>query len=404
MGRLRSGILAEQIDEYTDWQHSQGFKSITIECDLRSLAGWADWVSERNYQDHKLAEALEDCKTELKEQKRVHYSRGPNKYSLKAAAKYIKFLQLKGILPTRPKQLTPRQTWPVLEEFFSWSRQHRGTRETTLDLYETCLKDLVAVLGDRPREYTAKSIRDFVLERAKPHSVGRAQGITVAVKAFLRYLITTGQCPASLINSVPRYHSYSLKNIPQYLKTSEVEQVIKACTATDENGLRDRAVILLLSRLGLRASDVALLTFDAIDWEGGRISVCGKGRVREWLPLPQDVGDAILKYLKEGRSAFKTESIFLKVDAPIGPITRAGVTHIVRSALLRAGIKAPINGAHVLRHSAATSMLNAGVSFSGVGSVLRHRLPKTTGQYAKVYMDLLNEVAQPWPMAEVTSC
>ena len=166
--------------------------------------------------------------------------------------------------------------------------------------------------------------------------------------------------------------------------------------------LRDRAVLLLLARLALRASEVAQLKFSDIDWHKSEISVCGKGRRHESLPLPQEVGNAILLYVNKGRPSLHAPEVFTTVLAPFHPITRASVTHIVRAALLRAGIKAPINGAHVLRHSAATTMLREGASLAGVGAVLRHRDPMTTTHYAKVDFGLLSEIAQPWP--EASSC
>jgi site-specific recombinase XerD len=161
-------------------------------------------------------------------------------------------------------------------------------------------------------------------------------------------------------------------------------------------------VILLLARLGLRASEVAGLALADIDWGNGQIAVCGKGRRQEWLPLPQEVGAAILLYLRESRPRLPVPAVFTTVVAPFRPLTRASVTHIVRSALSRAGVKAPINGAHVLRHSAATAMLRQGASLASVGAVLRHRSPRTTAHYAKVDFGLLVEMAQPWP--EVSSC
>ena len=167
-------------------------------------------------------------------------------------------------------------------------------------------------------------------------------------------------------------------------------------------GLRDRAVLLLLARLGLRAGEVAHLKFSDIDWRNGSIAVCGKGRRQELLPLPQEVGNALLVYLNQGRPSLRVPEVFTSVLAPLRALTRAAVTQIVRSALRRAGVKAPVNGAHVLRHSAATSMLRQGASLAGVGAVLRHRSPMTTAHYAKVDLDLLSEIAQPWP--EVSSC
>lgn len=156
-------------------------------------------------------------------------------------------------------------------------------------------------------------------------------------------------------------------------------------------------MLLLLARLGLRASEVAQLKLADIAWRHGCITVCGKGRRQESLPLPQEIGDAILLYLNQGRPPVQLPEVFTTVLAPLRALTRAAVTHIVRSALRRAGVKSPINGAHVLRHSAATAMLRQGASLAGVGALLRHRSPMTTAHYAKVDLGLLSEIAQPWP-------
>jgi site-specific recombinase XerD len=201
--------------------------------------------------------------------------------------------------------------------------------------------------------------------------------------------------------AIPGFASWQLSSVPRFLVAEDVERLIGSCT-DDASGLRDRAVLLLLARLGLRASEVAQLKFTDIDWRNGSITVCGKGRRQDSLPLPQEVGNAILIYLTQGRPSLRVSEVFTSVVAPFRALTRAAVTHIVRSALRRAGVKAPINGAHVLRHSAATTMLRQGASLAAVGAVLRHRCPMTTAHYAKVDFGLLSEIAQPWP--EVSSC
>jgi site-specific recombinase XerD len=244
-------------------------------------------------------------------------------------------------------------------------------------------------------------LRAFVLDRARPHGIERAKSIVVAVRAFMRFLGATGRCPAGMEYAIPGFASWRLSSVPQFLAAEDVERVVDSCGGHIFE-LRDRAVLLLLARLALRASEVAQLKFSDIDWRNGEISVCGKGRRQESLPLPQEVGNAILLYVDKGRPSLDAPEVFTTALAPYRPLTRAAVTHIVRAALLRAGIKAPINGAHVLRHSAATTMLREGASLAGVGAVLRHRSPMTTAHYAKVDFGLLSEIAQPWP--EASSC
>ena len=279
--------------------------------------------------------------------------------------------------------------------------EHRGLTESTLDLYEGVLIGVVETIGIMPSLYTPEKLRDFVLQRARPHGVSRARTIVTAVRAFLRFLGATGRCHAGMEYAIPGFASWRLSTVPKFLRPADVEQLIGSCT-DDKVGLRDKAVLLLLARLGLRASEVAHLKFADIDWVGGKIIVCGKGRHQEWLPLPQEVGDAILLYLQEARPRLAVTEVFTTVVAPLRPLSRLAVTCIVRSALQRTGIKAPVNGAHVLRHSAAAAMLQQGMSLAGIGAILRHQSPDTTAHYAKVDFRLLAEIAQPWP--EGPSC
>ena len=172
---------------------------------------------------------------------------------------------------------------------------------------------------------------------------------------MLRFLGAAGQCPAGVQHAIPGFASWQLATVPRFLVADDVERLIASCPA-DAAGLRDKAVLLLLGRLGLRASEVAGLRFADVDWTQGLLTVSGKSRRQERLPLPQEVGDALLCYLRRSRPPLRTPGVFISVVTPLRPLTRAGVTHIVRAALRRAGSKAPINGAHVLRHSAITAI------------------------------------------------
>jgi integrase/recombinase XerD len=399
--RLRTGPAADHIDAFAGWLHLNGYKPISIASLLRSLAGWTDWMLAAGFTAQALLPGFEACKVAMLGEQRVLRRRGPNHHSLTAAAVFIRFLQHQGELPLPVTQPSVTDRWPVLGDFRLWMRQHRGLTETTLDVYQWILVRLLDALGNDTSFYSAEALRAFVLDRARPHGAYRAQSVVVAVRSFLRFLAATGRCRAGLEQAIPGFASWQLSSVPRFLVAEDVERVIGTCT-NDAFGLRDRAVLLLLARLGLRASEVAQLKFADIDWHNGSIAVCGKGRRQESLPLPQEAGNAILRYLNQGRPPLRVPEVFTTVLAPIHPLTRAAVTHIVRSALRRAGIKAPINGAHLLRHSAATSMLRNGASLASIGAVLRHRSPVTTAHYAKVDFGLLSEIAQPWP--EASSC
>ena len=400
--RLRSGPARAYIDDFADWLRERGHPPHSRSFMLRSLAAWTDWLTEKSFTEADFVVGYEACRRDLAEHGRVRYQQGPNRNSLAAAAALIQFLRKRGVLAPAPRPLSPHERWPLLQRFRDWMIEHHGVTAATLEGYQRYVVDFVVACGVDPSSYSAASVRSFVITRAVGHKVGTAQIIATAMRAFLRFLAATGQCSEGLIHALPRFPSYQLAATPRFLEPEDLEKVIGALSDADAVGARDRAVVLLLARLGLRASEVAALTFDAIDWHNGRIAVCGKGGRQHWLPLPQQVGDAIVTYLRRGRPPLPVPQVFISALAPRRPMTRLSVSGVVRRALRRAGVKAPHQGAHLLRHSAATAMLRNGVSLAGVGAVLRHRSPQTTAHYAKIDFDLLGEIVQPWP--ETTSC
>jgi integrase/recombinase XerD len=190
----------------------------------------------------------------------------------------------------------------------------------------------------------------------------------------------------------------------EFLEASDVERVIASCNVQTKLGTRNRAIILLLARLGLRAGDVISLRLKDIDWNQATIRVAGKGRREVMLPLTQEIGDALLQYLQWRRDPLhENDHFFVSDRAPLRPLSAHGtVSVMVARALRHAGVHSPVRGAHVLRHSAATTMLRQGVSLQAISALLRHRSIETTEIYAKVDTRLLRLVAQPWP--EVRSC
>ena len=384
-GRLR--VFSPHVDGFRSWLQRNGYRPTTIVEVVRLLACWAEWLEAAGFNLHNIVAGFDASAAIFKGSKTIRAPRG-------AATLFIRYLREQRMLPPLPVLPSPTKRWPILGAFRSWMRTQRGVADSTLDTYQTSLVDLFKALGDDPKAFTAQAVRAFVLERAKPHSRGRANTIATSTRAFLRYLVATGQCPAGRDHAIPRFANRQLTLVPKFLVVEDIERAIAACDG--ENRLRDRAIVLLLARLGLRASEVANLKLTDIDWNNGRVAIAGKSRRKEWLPLTQEVGDAIIAYVERARPRVTTSRLFFTDFAPIGPLTRVTVKCIVRRTLLRAGIKSVHRGAHMLRHSAATAMLRHGVSLSGVATVLRHRSPAMTQHYAKVDFGLLSEIAQPW--------
>ncbi len=211
--RLRSGPAADHIDGFADWLHRHRYSPITIDTTLRSLAGWTDWMRAAGFTEHDMLAGFASCSAELQTYRRVRYGRGPNDHSLAAAALFIRFLREQGVLPPPAAPPSPADLWPVIGEFRSWMRLHRGLTETTLDVYQAIFVELLAARGSDPHLYTAEVLRDFVLERARRHGISRAKTVVVAVRALLRFLGATGRCPPGETRAVrlpgPRHPSRS---------------------------------------------------------------------------------------------------------------------------------------------------------------------------------------------------
>ncbi len=399
--RLRAGPTAPHLDAFADWLHASGHRAITISSSLRSLARWSDWLRGACLGAEDFVRGLAAYRAHLERRKQLRYADGSLDSAILAGSVFVRFLREQGVVPTPP---TPSalDAYPLLAEFGAWIVRNRGVAQSTVGQYGRTVAELIESLGEDPAQYSAQSLRGFVLDRARGHGLSLAMCVAGAVRAFLRFLVATKRCDAGMAHAIPDFAGSRRPNTPRFMEPADLERVIVACKGRDPCEVRDRAVILLLARLGLRAGDVAGLSIADIDWKRGRLSVMGKSRRQEWLPLPQAVGDAILEYLRSARPSLASTRVFTTVNAPIRPLTRAAVGHVARMALRRAGVNAPSNGAHVFRHSAATAMLRGGASLAAVGAVLRHRSPSTTAHYAKVDFALLSEIAQPWP--EVSPC
>jgi len=254
----------------------------------------------------------------------------------------------------------------------------------------------------RPRltsvSLTAADVSTYLQEEVAKRSKPRAKHVVWVLRALLRYLFQEGYT-RDLSPAVLTVRDWRHSTIPKALAPADVERLLARCprdTATDR---RDRAILLLLARLGLRAGEVVALELDDIDWRAGTVRIrAKKGLRQEPLPLPVDVGEALATYLRRDRPATACRRVFLRVRAPRGGFHGAGgVTSVVQKALARADLHPARRGAHLLRHSLAVRLLGHGASFGEIGAVLRHRGAATTEIYAKVDLARLRTVVQPWP-------
>lgn len=238
----------------------------------------------------------------------------------------------------------------------------------------------------------------FVQRHAHRQSPAQARSLLAALRSFLRYLHYCGWVAQDLSPVVPKVARWSFATGPKHLPAQQVRQVLRHCDRRSALGRRDYAILILLTRLGLRAGEVIRLKLEDIDWDNSRLTVHGKGAQWAQMPLPADVARAMADYLRRDRPRCASRRVFLRHKTPIGEFSRGGaISSIVKAALAKAGVVSARKGAHLLRHSLAMDLLRRGASFDEIGEVLRHRCSESTAIYAKVDLKSLRRLALPWP-------
>lgn len=389
--------MLKRVDEFVEWLKARGYRASSIKHYVAGIRRFARWAARAHVRVLPDAEgALQRFEGYLNRQGTLKYGSGGYVHRFEAARHFVHFLQDKGIAdPPATHELAESA---ILVEFCDWMRQHRGVSERTLERYRLHVPHLLDAVGHSLERLDARRVRRFVLRRAeRPHALRSGQEVVSTVRGFLRFLAITGRCSPGLAEATPRIARWKRSALPRHLSADELERVVGSCDPTTPVGSRDRAVVLLLARLGLRAGDVVSMKLQDVAWEEGTLAVAGKGRRQTLLPLTQEVGDAVLHYLERARPDVASDRLFMRVNAPLAPVTRRVVGAIVEAAMRRAGVRSPARGSHVLRHTAAALMLRRGIPMEDIGAVLRHSSIETTAIYAKVDLDLLREVVMPWP-------
>lgn len=246
---------------------------------------------------------------------------------------------------------------------------------------------------------TPKELIDFISEQARERSPETARVVRTALRSLLRFAHLQGLCDGTLSAAVPRVARWKRAQLPRALSDQQLSILLNAFDRSTAIGRRDHVMTLFLAQLGLRAGDVAALSLDDLDWRSGTLQLSrSKERRTSILPLPASLGRALSSYLRQDRPPTRSRQVFVRTRAPFDkPLTSNGVSGVVRRAFARAGLGVAIQGAHVLRHTAATRMVRAGASLKEVADVLRHRSLETVMIYTKVDLPTLAEVVQPWP-------
>jgi site-specific recombinase XerD len=396
VARLRGGPLGPYLDDLATILHQQGYAPSSIQRCLRTGDLFGRWLHGQDYDVTKIDEAAIQ-----------HYVSGLERYRsghLPKAAQGLKhvveLLRQRGIMIDRQPP-APVNQWLV--EYDTHLEQVAGLALSTRQSYGRMVRRFITSCfgAERPdwQAVTAPMITAFVTrEAARCRGYGRKTP-SVAVRSFLRFLVFRGEIRPGLEAAAPTPPQWKHASLPPRLTSEEVERVVAVYPDDTATSRRNRAMILFLARLGLRAQEVVALCLDDIDWYASRLCIRpGKTHQARHLPLTQEVGHALAAYLQNGRPQSDSRRVFLQCRPPFRPCTVNGtIRWMVRQAFQSAGIAIrPRTGSHMLRHSAASRMLNRGASFKEVADVLGHRSLQTTGIYAKLELDALAAVALPW--------
>jgi len=397
LSELPVGPLYPHIAGFVQELAPQGYTSCAINQKIRLLRRLDEWFVRRRIELCGLDEPLIERFLCLRRKGGHHQLGDPT-----TLRSFLNYVREAGVVPRPPAKRENIPENDPLTDFAQYLTEERGLARRTVDRYLCETKNfLFGRFGNSPivlRDLRPQDIARFVIGRANSVSTGAAQHAVGPLRALLRFLQQRGDVRRNLAASVPGVARWSLAGLPRFLHSDEVERMLEARERNNPVELRDRAILLLLARLGLRGGEVAQMNLEDINWETGEVSVRGKGGCISRLPIPVDVGKALPTYLRLSRPRCTCRPLFIRVRAPHQGLSGCSPIFLsVQAAMKRAGLNPPFKGAHVLRHSLATHMLHRGASLPEIGQILRHQLPSTTAIYAKVDLAALRAVAQLWP-------
>ncbi|GAA1624516.1 site-specific integrase [Nonomuraea maheshkhaliensis] len=389
-----TGPLAPHADGFRGELADLGYTPSSAAMQLNLMAHLSRWLGERGMDGAALdALIVEDFMAVRRAAGYVNHRTGA------ALAPLLNYLRRLGIAPGPVTRAAVTPADEVLAQFRTYLLGERRAGAGTAAQYLYYVGPFVTehVVGGSAdlRRLTAGQVTRFALDGCRQVPVTTAKPLLTALRAFLRFAHVEGLIDELLVAAVPSVASWTLTGVPRGVEADTLAAVLACCDRATPIGLRDTAILIVLSRLGLRSAELAALRLEDVDWRRGEILVRGKGDRHQRLPLPTDVGQVIVDYLRDGRPATDSRAVFVRSRAPYRALTPSGLGAVVANAAGRAGVGRL--SPHRLRHALAGRTLAAGATLAEVSQLLRHQRLKTTAIYAKVDIEALRVIARPWP-------
>ena len=397
--RLKNGPHGQLIGRYAARLDKEGLGQ---ECTWRSLNLVGDlmkWIESSRSNVTDIDERMVERYLRNRARKR---KRSIHSVDRPALRRFLSVLREIGMIaPAEPSRITPQDQ--IFAEFSDYLQRERGLAPRSIVRHLPVIRPFLCEVCPAGAKDLSKfdhaDVVRYVERHARDGSPNSGKVMCWALRAFLRYLHHKAMNPIPLAGCVPSIRRWKLANLPTYLSAEQVQNVLDGCDRSSVLGRRDYAILMMLARLGLRANEVATLTLDDIDWRSGEMRIRAKGRQHARIPLPPDVGAAVVAYLRNARPKSSCRRLFLRMPAPhVGFASHGAITMIAKTALERAGIRGFAHqGAHLFRHSLATELLRSGATLSEIGQLLRHQSHDATRIYAKIDIDTLRTLSLPWP-------
>jgi len=396
-----AGPISEHLGSFVDLLIGQQFVAAVVHVKAMHAVAFDRWLAQHDVDLAELGEA------HIQQFLRRRRRRGPIRPETRRREEYdvlhvLGFLRSRGVCAQAIASSTPAED--LVAAFARHLREHQGLASPTIERYAIVARQFLeshfSVGEIDMRAVVATDIIEFIRGQVTHLRPPGLKCVVTAMRSFLRYGQYRGDVPGELVAAVPAVATWATTPaLPRAISPEHAQRAIDSCDVGTAIGLRDRAVLLVLARLGLRANEVIALQLGDCDWDRGHVQVRSKGGRECLLPMPNDVGRAIAAYLERGRPVGNDRHLFLRSTAPICGFMHGSdaIGSIVKYALARAGVDAPHRGSHQFRHALAVRMLRGGASFAEIGEVLRHRSPQTTSIYARVDIDALRPLALPWP-------
>jgi len=395
--RLKNGPHGQHVERYAARLVEESLaRHGTWRC-LNVVSGFLGWIAGRRC---KLVDIDEHMVERYLQHRAGRQSIQPgDRAGLK---RWLSVLRDEGaIAPAALPPLTPHDR--IFKEFEDYLRTERGLSPRSiirhLPIIRGFLHEVCPAGADDLGKIGQESVIGYIERHARDWSPKTGKVMCWSLRAFLRYLHHRGLNPRALAGCVPSIRRWKLATLPTYLPAAQVQKALDGCNRATAMGRRDYAILMMLAKLGLRADEVATLTLDDIDWRAGEMHVRAKGRQRARMPMPPDVGAAVVAYLRNGRPKSPCRRLFVRTLAPhVGFASGSVITWIAKTALDRAGVRdCAHRGAHIFRHSLATDLLRSGATLTEIGQLLRHESHDSTRIYAKVDIEALRTLSLPWP-------